>query len=50
MFAAVALDPVSQALSGVMLDVSLTALWLGAGGLLIATALLAQWAGLFAEE
>lgn len=50
MFAAVALDPASQALSGVMLEVSLTALWLGAGGLLIATALWAQWARLFAGE
>lgn len=39
MFAAVALDPFSQAISGVLLDISLTGLFLAAGITMLATAL-----------
>ncbi len=39
MFAAVALDPFSQAISGVLLDVSLTGLFLAAGTTMLITAL-----------
>lgn len=39
MFAAVALDPFSQAISGVLLEVSLTALFSGAGIIMLVTAL-----------
>lgn len=39
MFAAVALDPFSQAISGVLLDMSLTGLFLAAGTIMLITAL-----------
>lgn len=39
MFAAVALDPFSQAISGVLLDISLTGLFLAAGTTMLSTAL-----------
>ncbi|QUS62599.1 MFS transporter (plasmid) [Synechocystis sp. PCC 7339] len=41
MFAAVALDPFSQAISGVLLDISLTGLFLAAGATMLITALVA---------
>jgi MFS family permease len=40
MFSAVALDPISFALAGVLVDIDLTATFVGAGALLILTALL----------
>lgn len=42
MFAAVALDPFSQAISGVLLNISLTGLFLAAGTLMLATALVSS--------
>jgi hypothetical protein len=39
MFAAVALDPFSQAVSGALLEVSLTGLFVAAGGVMLLTAL-----------
>lgn len=42
MFAAVALDPFSQAISGVLLDISLTGLFLAAGTTMLITALVSS--------
>jgi MFS family permease len=42
MFAAVALDPFSQAISGVLLDISLTGLFVAAGIIMLFTALVAS--------
>ena len=39
MFSAVVSDPFSQGLAGIMLDVGLTAMFVGAGALLIVTGL-----------
>ncbi|MDZ8086367.1 MAG: MFS transporter [Nostoc sp. DedQUE12b] len=42
MFAAVALDPLSQAISGALLEVSLTGLFVGAGTIMLLTALVSS--------
>ena len=42
MFAAVALDPFSQAISGVLLDISLTGLFMAAGITMLCTAFVAS--------
>ena len=40
MFAAIALDPFSQAISGVFLEISLTGLFVAAGGIMLITAVI----------
>lgn len=50
MFASVALDPFSQAVSGMMLDINLTGLFVGAGGLMLLTALVSAGGKLSGAE
>jgi MFS family permease len=43
MFAAVALDPLSQAISGMLLEINLTGLFVAAGGVMLLTAVASSW-------
>ncbi len=50
MFAAISLDPVSFAIAGLLVELSLTVVFLSAGALLLLTALLGATSGVFRES